>query len=75
VRGFNPEGKLDTGIYIRAYLRGKAKSVDIGDANLDAEQLLRWLAGLPDEGVLRAIETVRTVIAVDNVNARYKNDD
>jgi hypothetical protein len=53
---------METGIYIRAIIAGRGDSIDIGDPQLSAEQLLRWLAGLPDDQILVTMDRVREAI-------------
>lgn len=53
------ERHVNTGIYIRAKVHDIWCSVDIGDPELDADQLLKWLIGLNDDQVLRTMRLVR----------------
>lgn len=54
---------METGIFIRAMIGNKAESIDIGDPRLSTEQLLRWLATLEDDVVLRTMDKVRECFA------------
>lgn len=54
---------MNTGIYIRAKIDNKWESIDIGDDRLPAPELLRWLAGLPDDAILRTVDRAKETIA------------
>ena len=53
---------MNTGIYIRAKVDNKFGSIDIGDDRLPAPELLRWLATLPDDAILRTVDRAKETI-------------
>lgn len=63
---------MNTGIYIRAMIETRAESIDIGDHRLPADQLLRWLATLPDDAILRTIDKVKDAMKDAAKSARRK---
>ena len=59
---------LATGIYIRAEIDGHWVSIDIGDPELNAEQLLRWFASRNNEYILNAINNAQIAIIQEKLD-------
>ncbi len=66
------EGKMETGVYIRAKVGSKFESIDIGDERLPAPELLRWLGTLPDDAILRTVDKAKELIAAADKEAVFR---
>jgi hypothetical protein len=53
------EKALETGIYIRVFVGRKVESIDIGDPQLRADQLLEWMLTKDDEFIVRLMDKLR----------------